>query len=165
VLPTVLTTAEVHRIMNAIRLLRFPAYFWTVYSCVLRLHEALALQVGDVDTERMRVHIHRGKGAKDRLVPHPAPTLDVLLEYWKTHRHATLLFPKTNVKGVAISSTRQTMHGSTGLGALRRVVVGLQFTRNISVDCLCHSYSTHLLEAGVNLNCIHGNCNALPGNR
>lgn len=82
-----------------------------------------------------------------------------------TPRHATLLFPKTNVKGVAISNTRQTMHGSTGMGALRRVVGGLQFTRNISVYCLCHSYATHLLEAGVNFNGIHGNCNELPSSR
>jgi len=150
-LPAVLTVDEVQRIMNAIRLSRFRAYFWTVYSCGLRLNEALALQVGDIDAQRMRIHVHRGKGAKDRLVPLPASTLDVLREYWRTHRHATLLFPKTNIKGVVNSSTRQTMHESTVQGALRRVVVGLQFTRNISVHCLRHSYAIHLLEAGVNL--------------
>jgi site-specific recombinase XerD len=115
------------------------------------LNEALALQVGDIDSQRMRIHVHRGKGAKDRLVPLPASTLEVLREYWKTHRHPTLLFPKTNVKGVVISSTRQTMSESTVQGALRRTVIELQFTRNISVHCLRHSYATHLLEAGVNL--------------
>jgi len=82
-LPTVLTGDEVQRIMGAIHRERFRAYFWTVYSCGLRLNEALALQVGDVDSERMRIHIHRGKGAKDRLVPLPATTLDVLRDYWK----------------------------------------------------------------------------------
>lgn len=150
-LPAVLTVDEVQRIMNAIVLPRFRAYFWTVYSCGLRLNEALALQTGDIDSQRMRIHIHRGKGAKDRLVPLPASTLDVLREYWKAHRHAKLLFPKTNIKGVVISSVRQTMSESTVQGALRRVVVDLKFTRNISVHCLRHSYATHLLEAGVNL--------------
>ena len=150
-LPSVLTTGEVQWIMNAIVLPRFRAYFWTVYSCGLRLNEALALQVGDIDSQRMRIHIHRGKGAKDRLVPLPASTLDVLREYWRTHRHAKLLFPKTNVKGVVTSSVQQTMPESTVQGALRRVVVELKFTRNISVHCLRHSYATHLLEAGVNL--------------
>ena len=43
------------------------------------------------------------------------------------------------------------MHESTVQGALRRVVTELQFTRNVSVHCLRHSYATHLLEAGVNL--------------
>ena len=84
-------------------------------------------------------------------MPLPASTLDVLREYWRTHRHATLLFPKTTQQGCVVSGTRQTMHESTVQGALRRVVVGLQFTRNISVHCLRHSYATHLLEAGVNL--------------
>ena len=150
-LPTVLTVAEVRRIMHAIRLPRFHAYFRTVYSCGLRLNEALALQVGDIDSERMRIHVHRGKGAKDRFVPLPESTLQVLRQYWKTHRHPTLLFPKTNQKGVVVANTRQTMHESTVQGALRRVVTELQFTRNVSVHCLRHSYATHLLEAGVNL--------------
>jgi|ETNmetMinimDraft_25_1059894.scaffolds.fasta_scaffold12418_2 site-specific recombinase XerD len=150
-LPTVLTIEEVQRIIRAIRRERFRAYFWTVYSCGLRLNEALALQVGDVDAQRMRIHIHRGKGAKDRLIPLPTATLDVLREYWKTHRHATLLFPKTTPQGIVVVHTQQTMHESTVQGALRRVVVELKFTRNISVHCLRHSYATHLLEAGVNL--------------
>ena len=150
-LPTVLTVEEVQRIMGAFRQERFRAYFWTVYSCGLRLNEALSLQVGDIDSQRMRLHVHRGKGAKDRLVPLPGSTLDVLRAYWKTHRHPTLLFPRTDYGGVVISNTRQSMSESTVQGALRRVVVDLEFTRNISVHCLRHSYATHLLEAGVNL--------------
>jgi integrase len=34
----------------------------------LRLGEVLALQVGDIDKDRMKVHIRCGKGAKDRRV-------------------------------------------------------------------------------------------------
>ena len=49
--------------------------FWTVYSLGLRLEEALNLQVGDIDAERLMVHIHRGKGAKDRYLPLPSATL------------------------------------------------------------------------------------------
>ncbi len=43
-LPTVLTVAEVRRIMAAARQLRIRTYLWTVYSCGLRLQEALALE-------------------------------------------------------------------------------------------------------------------------
>ena len=56
------------------RLPRFHAYFRSVYSCGLRLNEALALQVRDIDAERMRIHVHRGKGVKDRFV-RPEATL------------------------------------------------------------------------------------------
>jgi site-specific recombinase XerD len=126
-LPSVLTRDEVRRIMGTIRKERFRAYFWTVYSCGLWLNEALSLQVGDVDSQRMRLHIHRGKGAKDRFVPLPATTLDVLRDYWKTHQHPTLLFPKTTQRGDVIVGTRQTMHESTVQGELRRVLVELRF--------------------------------------
>lgn len=150
-LPAVLSVPEVRRLLHAIRQPRFQAYFRTVYSCGLRLNEALALEVGDIDSDRMRIHVHRGKGAKDRLVPLPESTLRVLREYWKTHRHPKLLFPKTTTNGGPVPGTRETMSESTVQGALRRVVVELKFTRRISVHCLRHSYATHLLEAGINL--------------
>ena len=63
-LPNVLTVPEVRRILHAIRQPRFHACFRTVYSCGLRLNEALVLQIGDIDSERMRIHGHRGKGPK-----------------------------------------------------------------------------------------------------
>ena len=112
---------------------------------------ALALQVGDIDSQRMRIHVHRGKGAKDRFVPLPMSTLSILREYWKTHRHPRLLFPKTGRSGIVSDKTPQTMPESTVQGALRRLVVQLKFARRISIHCLRHSYATHLLEAGINL--------------
>lgn len=56
---------------------------------MLRLGEALALQASDIEL----VHIRRGKGHKDRLVPLPELTLLALRELWKRHRHSTLIFP------------------------------------------------------------------------
>ena len=77
-LPDVLTLEEVRRLIDAVRTPHNRTYFWTVYSLGLRLNEALHLQVGDVDSGRMLVHVHRGKGAKDRYVPLPTHTLDSL---------------------------------------------------------------------------------------
>ena len=62
----------------------------------LRLEEALSVQVGDIDAERKRVHIRRGKGHKDRLVPLPDLTLIALRALWKKHRHPYLIFPNAN---------------------------------------------------------------------
>lgn len=132
-LPAVLTREEVRRIIAAACKPRFRAYLWTVYSCGLRLNEALALQVGDIDAARMRLHIHRGKGAQDRLVPLPASTLGMLREYWVTHRHPSLLFPKTDTAGRARPGGRQTMSPSTVQGGLRRIVVELGFRKRVSI--------------------------------
>ena len=54
------------RLIDAVRTPHNKAFFWTVYSLGLRLQEALNLQVGNIDSARMVVHVHRGKGAKDR---------------------------------------------------------------------------------------------------
>jgi len=70
-LPEVITIAQVHQILDACRMPRIATYFWTVYSLGLRLDEGLHLQVGDIDSQRMMVHVHRGKGAKDRYLPLP----------------------------------------------------------------------------------------------
>ena len=91
-LPEVLTIDQVHQIVDCCTTRRMAVYFWTVYSLGLRLEEALHLQVGDIDSQRMMVHVHRGKGAKDRYIPLPESLLHALRDYWKMHRHPTLLF-------------------------------------------------------------------------
>ena len=77
-LPEVLTIMQVHRLVASATTKRMFVYFWTVYSMGLRLNEALHLQVGDIQSERGLVHIHRGKGAKDRCIPLPKSTLLLL---------------------------------------------------------------------------------------
>nr|WP_139800647.1 site-specific integrase [Geothermobacter hydrogeniphilus] len=92
-IPDVLTVPEVNRLIGTARKLRYRVFFLTCYSMGLRLEETLSLQVGDVDAKLKRVHIRRGKGCKDRLVPLPKVTCHALRSLWRTHRHPTLLFP------------------------------------------------------------------------
>ncbi len=68
-LPTVLSLDDTRTLLESIRLPCHYAFFWTVYSMGLRMQEALHLQVTDIDAQRMLVHVRRGKGHKDRLVP------------------------------------------------------------------------------------------------
>jgi len=53
----------------------------------------LHLEIGDIDSPNGMLHVHRGKGARDRVLPLPEKTLLLLHQYWKTHRHPRLLFP------------------------------------------------------------------------
>ena len=150
-LPAVLSVEEVRQLLAAATPLHNQVYFTTVYSLGLRLHEALSLQVSDIDGQRLQVHVHRGKGAKDRYVPLPADTLTLLRTYWKTHRHTTWLFPATG---------RDHQHSSTALSPMRRTSVQGAFRTakhraritkmGVAIPTLRHSYATHLLEAGVN---------------
>ena len=73
-IPVVLSREEVAKILSGVRLLRYRAVLTTIYSCGLRIQEGTHLQVGDIHSDRMVIHVHRGKGAKDRYVPLPATT-------------------------------------------------------------------------------------------
>jgi integrase/recombinase XerD len=153
-LPDVLSVDEVRQLIGAVRTVHNRTYFWTVYSLGLRLGEGLHLQVGDIDGARMMVHVHRGKGAKDRYVPLPSRTLAMLREYWVTHRHPHWLFPATGRDHQQAALADGPMDKSSVQGAMRRVVRELKFRKAISIHSLRHSYATHLLEAGVNLRLI-----------
>ena len=72
-LPVVLSTDEVHRILGCLRRQRYRACLSTIYSCGLRLQEGVHLQVQDIDSEHMLVHLRHGKRARDRRWSHPGP--------------------------------------------------------------------------------------------
>ena len=150
-LPTVLSINEVWTIINAVRTIQNKAYLTAVYTCGLRLHESLFLRVTDIDAQRMRIHVHRGKGAKDRYVPLPESTLYVLRDYWKHHRNPIWIFPQLGRSSKEGPSATIPMAKSSVQGALRRVLKQLNIKKPISIHTLRHSYATHLLEAGVNI--------------
>jgi integrase/recombinase XerD len=150
-LPDVLSRDEVHRIIAATRTPHNRTFFWSVYSLGLRLTEALHLQLSDIDGARRLVHIHRGKGARDRYVPLPSSTLQMLRDYWRTHRHPRWIFPALGRNQKNAATAALPMPKNSVQGALRRVVRQLGLKKKISVHTLRHSYATHLLEAGVNL--------------
>ena len=160
-LPEVLTIGQVHRLIAATTTQRMFVFFWTVYSLGLRLNEALHLQVGDIDAARRLVHVHRGKGAKDRYIPLPLTTLMLLRAYWATHRHPKLLFPAdgrnhTLAKN-GVSQALNPMSETAVQGAMKLITKIMNFGKQVSTHTLRHSYATHLLEAGVSLKVIQKN--------
>jgi len=150
-LPDILTLTEVEQLIGASRKLRYRVFLLTTYSMGLRLGEALALQVGDIDRERNQVHIRRGKGHKDRLVPLPDLTYHALRVLWRKHHHPRLLFP--NASGPLPRIRHATTHIDRGGAqtAMKRVVTECGIHKKISVHSLRHSFATHLLEQGLSL--------------
>mgnify|MGYP005625236667 CR=1 FL=1 len=70
-LPVVLSQEEVQRILDCVYRQRQRVCLVTIYSCGLRIHEATRLQVHQIDSEYMRLHIYQGKGNKERHYHHP----------------------------------------------------------------------------------------------
>jgi integrase/recombinase XerD len=143
-LPTVLSLNEVWTILNAVRTPQNKAYLTTVYTCGLRLHEALYLQVNDIDSDRMRIHV-RGKGAKDRYVPLPESTLHLLRDYWKRHRNPAWIFPRLGRSGKEGPAAQIPMSKETVQGALRRVLKQLKFKKRVSVHTLRHHADSRIM--------------------
>jgi len=154
-LPAVLSTEEVRRLLGRVKTQQNYAFLTTVYSCGLRLQEGQHLEVSDIDKDRMMIHVHRGKGAKDRYVPLPKATLQLLRRYWVTHRNPRLLFPALGRNGKGAKDAATPMAKSSVQGAFRsaKFEAGIR-KKSVSVHTLRHSYATHLLEAGVNLRVI-----------
>jgi len=92
-LPDIITVPQAQQIFMATRVLSYRVFFFTLYSLGLRLGEGLRLQLGDIDADRMRVQVRNAKGNRDRFVPLPENTLQVLRRFWATHHNPVLLFP------------------------------------------------------------------------
>jgi len=153
VLPDILTVKEVERVINGTRELRYQTFILTAYSMGLRLGETLNLKVGDIDSERMKVHIRQGKGKKDRFVILPKKTLLALRKYWVTHRHPCLIFPAGKNP-----EARHYAKDSMDRGGLQKsfkvITKSCGVRKRITVHSLRHCYGAHLVESGLNLRSI-----------
>lgn len=153
-LPVILSLAEVRQILAGVRLPRYKVCLTTIYSCGLRLQEGTHLQVADIDSARMMIHVRHGKGAKDRYVPLPPRTLQLLRQYWVTHRNPLLLFPAEGRDHIHLAQATEPMSRSSVQDAFHAALKESRLNKRASVHTLRHSWATHLLEAGVNLRLI-----------
>ena len=153
-LPDILTVDEVHKVLKYVKMNRHRVCLSTIYSLGLRLQEGTHLQVSDIDSARMLVHIHRGKGNKDRYVPLPKRTLSLLREFWKRHRNPVRIFPAPGRGGIHMPTTDQPLPKASLQIAFKEAVKKSGISKKVSVRTLRHSYATHLLEKGVDLRSI-----------
>ena len=152
-LPDILTPSEIELIINSTRELRYKAYILAVYSMGLRLGEGLNLKIGDIDKNRMKIHVRNGKGGKDRFVTMPLLVLLTLRSYWKTHRNPSLIFPKGNTTEERHIATKH-MDRSGTQASFKAIVKSCNINKQITLHNLRHCYGTHLVEQGLNLRAI-----------
>lgn len=142
-LPCVLSPEEVASLFAAADSGRDRMLLQTTYACGMRLSDVLDCQVTDIDSARMMVHIHQGKGHKDRLVPLSVKLLAELRAYWQCYRPRRWLFPNAAQTAPLCAGTVQKM--------FQRVRVRAGISKPASMHTLRHSFATHMLEAGVDL--------------
>jgi integrase/recombinase XerD len=156
-LPVVLSRDEVRKVLSNIQLLRYRVCLTTIYSCGLRLSEGTHLKVEDIDGDRGFISIRASKGHmgnKDRNVPLPQKTLELLREQWKSHRNKVWIFPYAGHGGKDMPCATTPVSNSSVQVAFRKALKTAGINKKATVHTLRHSWATHLLEAGVNLRLI-----------
>ena len=146
-LPEVLTLDDVHALLRALTHRRYQAIAMVLYGAGLRLAEALALTVADIDGARGVLRVRHGKGDRAREAK-LSPTLYAWLRnYWAAERPAPpYLFasPRTGRPPTQESVRRALELAGEQAGIKKRV----------RPHVLRHSFATHLLEAGTDVRVI-----------
>ena len=144
--PVVLSGGEVVRLLKAIGNLKHRTVAMVLYGAGLRISEALALELRDIDSARMVITVRHGKGDADRQVSLSALLLESLRTYWLAYRPAGCLFPGADPEKPMVSSTIQR--------ALKAARVRAGIAKPTGPHVLRHTYATHLMEAGTDLRVI-----------
>jgi integrase/recombinase XerD len=143
--PEVLSREEMKQVLDATVNLKHKAILSLIYSSGLRLGEALAMRLRDIDSGRSLVHVRQGKGMKDRSVPLSPKILELLRDYYRGYRPKQWLFEGVGGEQYSSRSVQN---------IVKRAVRICRIRKNVTVHTLRHSYATHLLESGVDLRYI-----------
>jgi site-specific recombinase XerD len=141
-LPEILTGSEVERLLGAITSVKYRAVCCTAYSAGLRIRETCSLKPLDIDSARGLIHVHQGKGGKDRDVMLSERLLEQLREYWRICRpQGEWLFPSNRrpERPVDVRTVRE---------ALYKAIKAARLRRKATPHLLRHSFATHMLEIG-----------------
>lgn len=144
--PVVLSPQEVVRLLNAMANLKHRTVAMVLYGAGLRISEALALELRDIDGDRDVITVRHGKGDRDRQVPLSGVLLATLRTYWRAYRPEPFLFPGQDGKGPMGKGTIQK--------AIRTARVRAGIAKPVTPHVLRHTHATHLLEAGTDLRLI-----------
>jgi site-specific recombinase XerD len=140
-LPEVLSREEVDRLISPIPNLKHRTLLMTIYAAGLRLSEAIALRVHDIDSARMTIRVVQGKGRKDRYTILSPRLLENLRQYWKQYHPKEYLFEGSQPQRHISESVPQKVYN--------RAKERAGIHKGIGVHTLRHCFATHLLEAGV----------------
>jgi integrase/recombinase XerD len=145
--PDILSGTEVAQVLAAVQPLRNRVILSVAYGAGLRISECCRLQVGDIDSRRMLIHVRHGKGGRDRFVVLGPKLLQLMREYWATVRPpGPALFPGMGRGGVV---NRRTLNV-----ALHDAVKRSGIKKRVTPHGLRHACATHLLELGTDLRSV-----------
>lgn len=145
-LPVVLTRGEVRRVLREVEDLRNRVALMAIYSAGLRISEAIHLSPADIDPAAMTIHVRRGKGRRDRMVPLATTLLHGLRQVQRRHRDGRWLLPGRRAgRPISVRAVQRAMTTAVERAHIRK---------RATPRALRHSFATHHLEAGTDIRII-----------
>lgn len=139
-IPEILTPNEVSKIIQNTNNLKHKAILLLAYSGALRVGEIPMIKISDISKDGL-LKISQGKGAKDRIIPIPEGTIEILREYFIQYKPKMYLFEGQN-DFYSTSSIQKVLFRAKEKSGI---------SKHITVHTLRHSRATHLLDNGLDL--------------
>lgn len=144
-LPNVLAAEEVKKILDSIVNIKHKAIISTIYSCGLRISEAISLEIINIDSSVMNVKIVNAKGSNDRYVMLSEKLLKLLREYFKEYKPKKYLFEGQFGEKYSARSIQEIFNKAVKIAGVRK---------KVTVHTLRHSFASHLLDNGTDIRFI-----------
>ncbi len=146
-MPEILSIAEVGRLLAAISSLTSRTIAMVMYGSGLRVSEACALCIEDIDSARNVLRVREGKGGHDRYTLLGGPLLAALRAYWKQRRPpGSLLFP-------GLDPTRP-LTRDVVQRAVKAAAKSAGLHKRVTPHTLRHCFATHMIESGADLRTV-----------
>ena len=142
-LPIVLSPEEVRHFLSCVASPKHRTILTTCYAAGLRVSEAAALQVTDIDSQRMVIRVEQGKGQKDRYVMLSPKLLEILRDWWRLDKPKPWLFPG-DIPGRHITRSAVEL-------ACREAHQVSRISKPITPHSMRHAFAVHLLEFGTDV--------------
>lgn len=146
-LPEVLSLEEVNALLRSIRERCYQAIAMVMYGAGLRISEAIALEVGDIDGRRGVIHVRNTKTKRDREAKLSQALYEWLRRYWAQVRppEPYLFWSRKTGKRLRVSTVRKAL-------ALAAKEAGIK--KPVRPHILRHSFATHLLDEGYDVHVV-----------
>ncbi len=143
-LPEIFSIEEVNHLVNSYTNIKHRTIIQLMYSCALRIGEVVNIQLTHISKDRLTIRVAGAKGFKDRDVPVPAATMELIKNYYfaEKEKPRKYLFEGWGHQQYSVRSIQQLFKQ----GCHR---IGLK--RKLTPHSLRHSRATHLHEAMVDI--------------
>ncbi|MBU0506630.1 MAG: tyrosine-type recombinase/integrase [bacterium] len=145
--PQILSHDEIWQLFDHSYNLKHKTLLITAYSAGLRVSEVVSLKVKDIDSERMLIRVEAGKGGKDRYTILSDFLLGQLRVYWKAFQPKDWLFERRYRPDEHLCTR-------TAERIYRDAKERSGITKKGNMHLLRHSFATHMLESGIDLDSL-----------